>query len=59
MNPEQLQKLLEYIDARIDERAIVQTRDDFEPNHEIRKIKSEVFLRNLARAVNWDEEDES
>ena len=56
MNPEQLQKLLAYIDARIDERAIVQSRDDFEPNYETRKIKSAVFLRNLTRAVHWEEE---
>ena len=57
MTPEQLEKLFAYIDARIDERTIVQSRDDFEPNYEIRKLNSQELRDDLMRDVRWKEED--
>ena len=51
MTPEQLEKLLAYIDARIDERAVVQCRDDFEHDYETRKLESKKLLRDLERDV--------
>jgi hypothetical protein len=57
MTPEQLKKLLAYIDARIDERAIVQSRDDFEPNYEIRKLNSQELRDDLERDIRWVDED--
>lgn len=57
MTPEQLEKLLAYIDARIDERAIVQTRDDLEHSYEIRKLNSQELRDDLERDVRWKEED--
>lgn len=56
MTPEQLEKLLAYIDARIDERAIVQSRDDFEHDYEIRKLNSQELRDDLERDVRWKEE---
>ena len=57
MTPEQLDKLLAYIDARIDERAIGQSRDDFEHDYEIRKLNSQELRDDLERDVRWKEED--
>jgi hypothetical protein len=57
MTPEQLDKLLAYIDARIDERAIVQTRDDFEHSYEIRKLNSQELRDDLERDIRWVDED--
>ena len=51
MSDEQLKKLFAYIDARIDERAIGQSRDGFEHNYEIRKLNSEFLRRALERAA--------
>jgi hypothetical protein len=57
MTPEQLKKLFAYIDARIDERAIGQFRDDFEHDYEIRKLNSQELRDDLERDVRWKEED--
>lgn len=57
MTPEQLEKLFAYIDARIDERAVVQSRDDFEYDYETRKHNSQTLRRDLERDVRWKEED--
>lgn len=57
MTPEQLEKLFAYIDARIDERAIGQSRDDFEHDYEARKHNSQMLRRDLKRDVRWKEED--
>lgn len=57
MTPEQLEKLFAYIDARIDERAVVQGRDDFEHDRKIRERASQTLRRDLERDVRWKEED--
>lgn len=57
MTPEQLEKLLAYIDARIDERAIGQSRGDFEHDYEARKHNSQTLRRDLELDVRWKEED--
>lgn len=51
MTPEQLEKLFAYIDARIDERAVVQSRDDFEYDRKIRERASQTLRRDLERDV--------
>lgn len=56
MTPEQLEKLFAYIDARIDERAVVQSRDDFEYDRKIRERASQTLRRDLERDVRWREE---
>jgi hypothetical protein len=57
MTPEQLEKLFAYIDARIDERAIGQSRDDLEHSYEIRKLNSQELRDDLERDIRWIDED--
>ena len=57
MTPEQLEKLFAYIDARIDERAIGQSRDDLEHSYEIRKLNSQELRDDLERDIRLIDED--
>ena len=59
MTPEQLKKLLAYIDARIDERAIVPhiCREDFEGCREALKQASQELRKDLERDISWVDED--
>lgn len=57
MTPEQLDKLLAYIDARIDERAIVHCREDFECCREALKQASQELRDDLERDIRWVDED--
>ena len=57
MTPEQLEKLLAYIDARIDERAIVHCREDLEWRREALRQASQELRDDLERDVNWVDED--
>lgn len=59
MTPEQLDKLLAYIDARIDERAITPhiCREDFECCREALRQASQELRDDLERDVRWKEED--
>lgn len=59
MTPEQLKKLLAYIDARIDERAIVPhiCREDIECCREALKQASKELRDDLERDVSWIDED--
>ena len=57
MTPEQLEKLFAYIDARIDERAIVHCREDFECRREALKQASQELRDDLERDIRWVDED--
>ena len=57
MTPEQLKKLLAYIDARIDERAIAHCREDFECCREALKQASQELRDDLERDISWVDED--
>ena len=57
MTPEQLKKLLAYIDARIDERAIVHCREDFECRREALKQASQELRDDLELDIRWVDED--
>ena len=57
MTPDQLEKLFAYIDARIDERAIVHCREDFECCREALKQASKELRDDLERDIRWVDED--
>jgi hypothetical protein len=57
MTPDQLDKLLAYIDARIDERAIVHHREDFEGCREALRQASQELRDDLERDIRWVDED--
>lgn len=57
MTPDQLEKLFAYIDARIDERAIVHCREDLECCREALKQASQELRDDLERDIRWVDED--
>ena len=57
MTPEQLDKLLAYIDARIDERALVHCREDLEWRREALRRASQELRDDLELDIRWIDED--
>jgi hypothetical protein len=57
MTPQQLEKLFAYIDARIDERAIVHCREDLEWRREALRQASQELRDDLMLDIRWVDED--